>query len=185
MKTHRTVLVSIYIFLALLFLLLCLLRGCNREAYPAYPAVPEAAAPAPSEEAINDQARQVGHDGRLKITLLWDFPGDVDLHVKEPNNFEIFYSNSVDLRTGGYLDVDNRVGGIGSAENIYWDTPPAGHYIVSLVYFAATGSHTAGGPCTVVVKRDVNGSPKTEQFVVNVSRPSVRHRIPVTEFNLY
>lgn len=34
----------------------------------------------------------VGGDGDIKITLLWDFPGDLDLHVMQPNGEEIWLS---------------------------------------------------------------------------------------------
>ena len=78
--------------------------------------------------------------GDLKITLLWDFEGDIDLHVIEPNGNEIFWDNKVDRSTGGTLDVDNRRGGHASAENIYWEQPPKGQYKVYLHYFDKSSS---------------------------------------------
>ena len=79
-------------------------------------------------------AERIGWNGGLKVTLLWNFMGDIDLHVKQPNGREIYYNDNRDANTGGYLDVDNMEGGNGSAENIYWENPPKGNYTVSLVY---------------------------------------------------
>ena len=82
-----------------------------------------------------EQAQQIGHSGHLKVTLLWNFQGDIDLHVTQPNGSTIYYDNKIDLSTGGNLDRDNKAGGNGSAENIYWENPPQGEYKVSLVYY--------------------------------------------------
>ena len=182
MKTRKTVLFSIYAFLILLYLLLCLRCCCHREEEVPLPDAPPAYT---GGTDLENRAREIGHDGRLKITLLWDFPGDIDLHVREPNGFEIYFNQKRDRRTGGYLDIDNTVGGHGSAENVYWETPPSGNYKVSLVYFAAAPSHLTGGPCTVIVKREINGEPHTESFRVNMTTVNRNRRVPVTEFTLY
>ena len=65
------------------------------------------------------EARNTGQTGDLKVTLLWDFYGDIDLHVMQPNGIVINFSNPQDAATGGALDVDNRQGGKGAAENIF------------------------------------------------------------------
>ncbi len=49
-----------------------------------------------------------GSDGLFAVTLIWDGPGDVDLHVFEPNGQHVFYSAKQGGR--GYLDVDNTSG---------------------------------------------------------------------------
>ena len=72
------------------------------------------------------EARNTGQTGDLKVTLLWDFYGDIDLHVMQPTGLEIYYSYPQDAVTGGALDVDNRDGGEGSAENIFGPIPPRG-----------------------------------------------------------
>lgn len=99
------------------------------------------------------QAEDIGNKGDLKVTLLWDFPGDIDVHVIEPNNYEIYYDQKRDERTGGELDVDNRDGGQGSAENIYWIKPPKGQYKVRLVYYQASrqNGEEGRGTCRVVI----------------------------------
>ena len=107
-------------------------------------------------------AERIGKNGGLKITLLWNFMGDIDLHVKQPNGREIYYNDKRDAYTGGYLDVNNMEGGNGSAENIYWKNPPKGNYMVSLVYYQPSRStHVVGsGDCTIVVFQQ-GKSPKT------------------------
>lgn len=107
-------------------------------------------------------AERIGRNGGLKVTLLWNFKGDIDLHVKQPNGREIYYNDKRDANTGGYLDVDNMEGGNGSAENIYWENPPKGKYTVSLVYYQPSRSTdiVGSGECTVVVFQQ-GKSPKT------------------------
>lgn len=70
--------------------------------------------------------------GALRFTLVWDRPGDVDLHVVTPLGNEIdFRSLSAD---GGQLDRDDRDGT--GPENVFWDVdPPAGRYLVCVVPF--------------------------------------------------
>ena len=97
----------------------------------------------------------VGGDGDIKITLLWDFPGDLDLHVMEPNGEEIWYRNlRDDSRGGGHLDVDEISGGSGSAENAYWRNPRNGQYKVNVVFYRVDDEAPNGGPAKVVVKVD-------------------------------
>ena len=51
------------------------------------------------------------------------------------------------------MDVDNRNGGNGSAENIYWENPPKGQYQVSVNYFQSSRATNIAdnGICSVVV----------------------------------
>ena len=71
----------------LVFLLILLVPSCNRSE-PRF-VQPEAEI-VDSDEDVS-QAMTVGESGQLKITLLWDFPGDIDLHVEQPNGREIYY----------------------------------------------------------------------------------------------
>ena len=75
MKWLRFVFGSVYVVLILLLLLL-MLRQCGRQE-------------APREDNAEEQARRTGGMGNLKVTLLWDRPGDVDLHVVEPSGEHI------------------------------------------------------------------------------------------------
>ena len=98
------------------------------------------------------QAESIGSTGALKVTLLWNFHADIDLHVKQPNGKVIYHREKKDTSTGGYLDVDNREGGNGAAENIFWNEPPIGQYMVALNYFGKSESgKSESGTCTIVV----------------------------------
>lgn len=173
-------LVFLYVVLISL-LLLSNCRGCHgdagREASPLPPSPVPAPMPAPADStatppdsvaedsAAVDEARTIGHQGGLKVTLLWPFPGDIDLHVKQPSGREVFYRQPIDRASGGSLDVDNREGGSGAsnaAENIYWTDPPCGRYEISLVYYgpARSSNRMGQGTCKVVVVRE-GASPQT------------------------
>lgn len=107
---------------------------------------------------VVDEGRQIGATGKLKVTLLWEDENvDLDLHVVQPNGFEIFYEEGHrrDRRTGGALDVD-WIPGEGNpehiGENIYWATPPRGTYRVSVHLY--NPEEAAPTPCTVIVYRE-------------------------------
>lgn len=101
------------------------------------------------------EASEIGGNGDLKVTLLWDFPGDIDLHVEQPNGKQIYFMNKNDSQTGGSLDVDNRIGGAGSAENIFWENAPQGTYRVWIHYYGPSknSGQTGSGTCNVVLMR--------------------------------
>ena len=135
----------------LLLFLLMITPSCNRTAHFVHPA--DTAAVADDSEQDIEQAIAVGNSGDLKVTLLWDFPGDIDLHIIQPNSKEINYMRSRDSRMGGYLDVDNTAGGVGSAENIYYESPKPGQYEIYLKYYSSSSSsgEAGAGTCRVVV----------------------------------
>jgi hypothetical protein len=94
--------------------------------------------------------------GDVQVTLRWDAPVDLDLHVIDPAGEEIWYSNRFSS-SGGNLDVDANAG-CGSlmtnpVENIFWPTgeAPAGKYQVSVVYYTNC-SHTGPVNYTVTIK---------------------------------
>lgn len=121
---------------------------------------------------------EVGEDGDIKITMFWDFPGDVDLHVDQPNGNELSFMNMDDsANRGGVLDVDDRTGGRGSAENAYWRDPMEGRYRVRVVYYRADDEAPDGGPVRVVVK--ING--RSTEY--NIELHNAQDDIPVTTFN--
>lgn len=131
--------------------------------------------------SVVEQAQNTGQSGNLKITLLWNFQGDIDLHVTQPNGKTIYYKKSKDATTGGFLDVDNRNGGNGSAENIFWEIPPKGKYRVKLVYYKESQSTgiAESGTCSVVVFQQ-GKSPKT----YNVDMNSVKETKNVVTINI-
>lgn len=157
MKALKYILAGTYITLIILLLLnMKFCKSNNQE-----PKVEEQT-PIIGGDTLVDRARTIGNSGELKITLLWDFYADIDLHVIQPNGNRIFYGAKQDYSSGGALDVDNTVGGSGSAENIYWNQPPKGEYQVSLDFFGASADmgYTQTGECTVIVFQE-GMEPKT------------------------
>lgn len=75
-------------------------------------------------DSIKEKVRAAGGqtEGFLRCSLAWSNYDDLDLHVVEPNNLEIYYSNRIG-RSGGKLDVDENAG-YGKTrkpvENIIW-----------------------------------------------------------------
>jgi len=102
--------------------------------------IPQDTIPPARRDSIIKEAKKIGQSGDLKITLQWDFPGDIDLHVKEPSGNEIYYNNKSDRNGVQVLDVDNTRGGRGAAENAYWRNPDKGKYQVRLHYYSFTSS---------------------------------------------
>lgn len=149
MKTLKTVLFSTYALLAILLLI-----NYNTNKTEASTRSSDTLTEEPVDTAdVVRTAEKVGNNGALKVTLLWNFEGDIDLHVKQPNNKEIYYDHKNDASTGGALDVDNQNGGNGSAENIYWARPPKCEYTIQLVYYQQSKSTgvVGSGICKVVV----------------------------------
>lgn len=56
--------------------------------------------------AMND--RPISGQGFFQISLTWDLPGDIDLHVTEPDGTHVYFRNQTG--TSGQLDRDDRVG---------------------------------------------------------------------------
>ena len=79
--------------------------------------------------------------GDIQVTLTWDDGADIDLHVIDTNNEEIYFMNPYSV-SGGVLDVDD-VDGYGP-ENIYWplNQAPSGNYKVFVHDYADNGNGT-------------------------------------------
>jgi uncharacterized protein YfaP (DUF2135 family) len=72
--------------------------------------------------------------GDLQISVSWDVDNDLDLHVVDPNGFEIYYASDTSPE-GGKLDLDSNAGCTIDAvdnEDIVWPAgkAPTGTYIV-------------------------------------------------------
>lgn len=88
--------------------------------------------------------------GALRVTLTWDRPGDVDLHVVTPGGREIYYAART--QDGGNLDRDDTTAT--GPENVFWAaSPPPGTYLVCVVPF----SISAPTNFTVAVVRTPGG----------------------------
>jgi len=91
--------------------------------------------------------------GDVQVSLSWTTQADVDLHVIDPANEEIFWSHR-DSASGGELDLDSNAacGSDGPRnENITWPTggAPAGTYQVLVDYWSSC--HATATPFVVTV----------------------------------
>ncbi len=110
-------------------------------------------------------------DGQLRITLVWDRAGDLDLHVVPPCGTEISYR--LLAACGGTLDRDD-IPGTGP-ENVFWaGTPAAGTYVVCANPYGISGTTnftlTVNRGTTLV--RRFTGSRATATSYVACSRTS-------------
>jgi hypothetical protein len=107
-------------------------------------------------------------EGEVKVSLSWDTPTDVDLHVMEPSGEEIFYGHKVSA-TGGQLDLDSNPGcsidGINN-ENVFWPEglSPSGEFIISAEMYSDCEIGGASGTVTITYCGD--DSPLVEPFAL-------------------
>ncbi len=96
--------------------------------------------------------------GAIQITAAWQTGADIDLYVRDPSGYQIYYGDR-QSPTGGVLDHDARgacVRGSDTIENVYWSTPtpPRGQYYIELHYWGSCG---VAGPTPVTVSISVGG----------------------------
>jgi hypothetical protein len=96
--------------------------------------------PPPQQRSEIDQRleRERAKSGDFQVSLVWDGPADLDLHVHCPGGGHIFFERT--SACGAMLDVDmNAQGGRASrspVENVVWQGRPAsGTYRVQVHYF--------------------------------------------------
>lgn len=91
--------------------------------------------------------------GDLKATLAWNFYADMDLHAVEPSGAHIYFDDPASRYSDGFLDVDDRAGGSGAAENIYWSRPENGTYEFYVDYFGPSTYNDMSqcGTCKVTI----------------------------------
>jgi hypothetical protein len=116
-------------------------------------------------------------NGPVTATLVWDIPGDVDLHIYEPSGTHVYYA----ARQGqaGYLDRDDTVGT--GPEHYYTScqNPIPGTYQFGVNYYAGSGAKTA------TVRLDVLGQILPGRSVVlPQARYSSGNNSPSILFNL-
>lgn len=158
MNGLKGTLIGIYAALALLLILLNL-KGCHHETESRGRDTDtilkvdtivqtDTATAAPNDTAVPENIE--GQRGRLRVAMLWDFRGDADIHVVQPNGKCIDYHRKEDPSRGCHKDRDTQVGGPNSVENIYWDDPQDGVYTVYIHYYPQYA--TGNGPVKVVVQ---------------------------------
>lgn len=93
-------------------------------------------------------------EGVLRCSLHWFNYDDLDIHVKEPNGYEIYYGCKASL-TSGQLDIDMNAGSGKSrdaVENIIWTDPNQmreGIYELRVNNFAKRESIDVGFECEI------------------------------------
>jgi hypothetical protein len=98
----------------------------------------------PSQATLNDNLERLlrqhnAGTGDLRISLMWSNHNDLDLHVVDPSETEIYYQRRRS-GTGGLLDIDMNASPplqSPAVENVYWPTrgAPAGRFRVYVNHF--------------------------------------------------
>lgn len=101
--------------------------------------------------------------GDIQVSVTWDTPADVDLHVVEPGGAEIYYG-APSSASGGVLDIDANAACATSdltQENIGWQagTAPPGSYIVRVDYWDACGATVTDYVVTISLRPGVPSIP--------------------------
>ena len=90
--------------------------------------------------------------GNIQVTAAWSSSSDIDLHVIDPMNEEIYYAHR-NSSSGGVLDRDaNAACSVAppTVENVYWSAqPPSGTYRIRLVAYDMC--RTAATPVTLSI----------------------------------
>jgi len=122
-----------------------------------------------------------GNVGAFTVTLTWDGPGDVDLHVVEPSGgSHVYYASRLGI--DGSLDKDNIVA---NGPEHYYSTCDSsvlqpGIYSIGLNNFHGATGRTA----TVQVSSTLSGFNRSKQLGVGPERGSSGDSSPLPVFNL-
>ncbi|MCK8785921.1 hypothetical protein M0638_16195 [Roseomonas sp. NAR14] len=151
---------------------------CRLDAAP--PPPPPTPPPAPPQRSEMDRRleREGARNSDFQVTLSWDGPADLDLHVRCPGGGEIFFQNR--RACGATLDVDMNAGGRMSnqpVENVVWAGRPApGTWRVIVDYYDFDRRRT---PVPFVVRVRLEGQQREYRGVANGPTEQV-----VTEFTI-
>jgi hypothetical protein len=119
--------------------------------------------------------------GEVQVSVAWDAPTDVDLHVIDPSGEEIYFGNTSSA-SGGTLDLDSNaactIDNVNN-ENITWPVggAPTGQYTVHLVYWSACSQPESNYTVTIVVR----GQPP-QVFSGTLVNASTSTPIPIGSF---
>lgn len=110
-----------------------------------------------SATGITTQPTPVLGTGDVQVTLTWDTPTDLDLHVIDPAGEEISFTHTQST-SGGTLDVDANSscnGLTNPVENVYWPYggAPSGSYSVYVNYYQDCG-YTGPVNYTLTIRMD-------------------------------
>ena len=106
--------------------------------------------------------------GDVQVSISWDTPTDVDLHVVEPSGYELWYGDTFSP-SGGELDLDSNpacdIDGVNN-ENIFWPqgAAPPGTYIVRVDFYMDCMEECGWGYCGAKYTVTVNSCGNTEVF---------------------
>ncbi len=117
-----------------------------------------------------DGALRSGH-GDVQVTLTWNNVADIDLHVVDPDGFEIYFARRTSP-SGGQLDYDNTHAY--GPENIFW--PPGG--APQGTYRVYVNHYSGPNPSVYTVVVNAFGRIATFSGTVNV-----RQKVHVTDFS--
>jgi hypothetical protein len=134
---------------------------------PPAPAPQPAPAPTPAPPPRQDDfgldrrlEREGAQRGQVQVSLAWNGPADLDLHVTCPDGRVINFQQP--SHCGGTLQIDMNAGGRRSnepVEDVIWPgTPPSGRYLVHVHYFDYPSRRV---PVPFIV-RLVNGAERRE-----------------------
>lgn len=107
---------------------------------------------AETADSLKERVKSAGGnvDGVLRVSLSWYNHDDLDIHIKEPGSYEIYFGNKGKLSpTGGMLDVDMNAGAGTTrtpVENIFWKNLPTkeGRYKVIVNNYQYRESNDSG-----------------------------------------
>lgn len=109
--------------------------------------------PPPPPQAFDERlAREHAQTGEVQVSLVWNGPADVDLHVFCPTGEEIYFNSR--SHCGGELDIDMNAerNSLTPVENVFWERAPRGRYRVVVVLYNRKGDQNANIPFLVRVK---------------------------------
>jgi hypothetical protein len=148
---------------------------------PAPAPPPPPTAPPPPQRSELDQRldRERAQRSNYQVTLSWDGPADLDLHIDCPDGGQIFWQARANC--GGRLDVDMNGGERQSTrpvENVFWaETPPSGTWRVRVVYYDYEARRTPV-PFRVRIVTDGNAREVTGTATRTNAPPVAEFRVP-------